>query len=179
MTRLKKNLLQTTIQAETGDKFIKERPIAKTQSSKKTTKTGIEKWLGQESGFKNYIHSEFDILTAGQQGITKSAVEKLAVYLGVNRKTMAESILSLSVKTLERKDKNTRLDKRTSSHALEIARLMQHGYAVFEDEEKLKFWVNDPNKALSGKKPVELFDTLTGLNMVNDVLTRIEEGVYS
>lgn len=52
---------------------------------------------------------------------------------------MAEDILSLSVKTLERKDKNTLLDKRTSSHVLEIAKVMQHGYAVFEDEEKVKF----------------------------------------
>jgi uncharacterized protein (DUF2384 family) len=28
-------------------------------------------------------------------------------------------------------------------------------------------------------KPVALFDTMTGLNMVNDILGRIEEGVYS
>ena len=179
MTRLKKNLVKTTVPAEGVDKFNIGRTISKIKTFKKITKTGIEKWLGHDSGFKKDVYSDFDILTAGQEGITKSAVEKLAVYLGVNRKTMAESILSLSVKTLERKDKNTLLDKRTSSHALEIARLMQHGYDVFGDEDKLKFWVNDPNKALSGKKPVELFDTLTGLNMVNDVLTRIEEGVYS
>ena len=28
-------------------------------------------------------------------------------------------------------------------------------------------------------KPIQLFSTLTGLNLVNDVLGRIEEGVYS
>ena len=49
----------------------------------------------------------------------------------------------------------------------------------FEDEEKVKHWVNKENRALNGMKPVSLFSTLTGLNMVNDVLGRIEEGVYS
>jgi uncharacterized protein (DUF2384 family) len=56
---------------------------------------------------------------------------------------------------------------------------MQHGFEVFEDEEKLKHWVNKENKSLNGARPVLLFSTLTGLNMVNDVLGRIEEGIYS
>lgn len=56
---------------------------------------------------------------------------------------------------------------------------MQHAFEVFEDEEKAKQWLNRENRALNGAKPVLLLDTLTGINMVNDVLTRIEEGVYS
>lgn len=52
MTRLKKTLVKTTVQAEAVDKFNIERPITKTKAFKKITKTGIEKWLGQESGLK-------------------------------------------------------------------------------------------------------------------------------
>ncbi len=89
---------------------------------------------------------------------------------------MAEDILDLSIKTLERKADSDRLDKKTSGHTLEIARIIHHAYEVFEDEEKVKKWINTENRALNNMKPVQLFDTFTGLGMVNDVLGRIEEG---
>jgi putative toxin-antitoxin system antitoxin component (TIGR02293 family) len=140
---------------------------------------GITRWLGSAIQPGQEIHSDFDLLKAGQDGIPKASIDELATHLGISRKSMAEDILSVSVKTLERKAKTARMDKKTSSHALEIAKIMQHAYEVFEDEQKVKSWMNQVNRALDGKKPVQILDTLTGLNMVNDILTRIEEGVYS
>lgn len=140
--------------------------------------SGIAQWFGSGSEVGE-IHSDFDLIRAGQSGIPKASIDELATHLGISRKSMAEDILSVSVKTLERKAKTAKMDKKSSSHALEIAKIMQHAYEVFEDEQKVKLWVNHSNKALDGKKPVQLLDTLTGLNMVNDILTRIEEGVYS
>lgn len=140
---------------------------------------GLVRWLGGAIAVGSSIESDFDMITTGSAGIPKSSLDILCTYIGVSRKNMAENILEVSVKTLERKSPTDKLDKKISSHALEIARLMQHAYEVFEDEEKAKTWISRENRALNGKKPVELFDTLTGLNMVNDVLGRIEEGVYS
>ena len=57
--------------------------------------------------------------------------------------------------------------------------MLQHANEVFGDEEKVRQWINANNTALNNRTPVSFFDTLTGLNMVNDILTRIEEGVYS
>lgn len=136
-------------------------------------------WLGGKTILKNPIRSAFDLFIAGSSGIPKSSVDELANHMGVSRKSMAEDILDLSVKTLERKAPSDKLDKRTSSHALEIAKVLQRAYEVFEDEEKIKRWISKENRALNGMKPLQLFDTLTGLNMVNDILGRIEEGVYS
>jgi hypothetical protein len=39
---------------------------------------------------------------------------------------------------------------------------------VFRDEEKVAL-VKQRNKALNNLKPVELFDTLSGLGIVNDI----------
>jgi putative toxin-antitoxin system antitoxin component (TIGR02293 family) len=139
----------------------------------------ITRWLGGAQLIPSSIKSDFDIINAGSEGISKSSVDALANYLGISRKSMAEDIFDLSVKTLERKAPADKMDKRTSSHALEIAKVMQHAFEVFEDEEKLKRWLNKEHRALNGMKPVALFDTMTGLNMVNDILGRIEEGVYS
>lgn len=71
------------------------------------------------------------------------------------------------------------MDEKTSSGVLEIARIMQHAFEVFEEEDKARKWLNRENRALNGAKPVQLFNTLTGINMVNDILGRIDEGVYS
>ena len=79
---------------------------------------------------------------------------------------------------MERKEDHEKLNRKISSHALEIAKLVQHAYTVFRNEEKMKRWLNRENRALNNMKPVELLDTLSGLNLVDDLLGRIEEGVY-
>lgn len=148
------------------------------QVASKSANNKINHWLGGNS-LLSPISSEFDLINASGKGIAKASVDELANYMGISRKAMAEDIFDLSVKTMERKSPKDKMDRRTSAHALEIAKIMQHAFEVFEDEEILKHWINKENKALNGIKPVALFSTLTGLNMVNDVLGRIEEGIYS
>jgi putative toxin-antitoxin system antitoxin component (TIGR02293 family) len=168
---------KSTLNGKAGARYTIKSPAHKTPI------TGFDKnvlyWLDSSSSVTNTIQSEFDLISIAQRGITKGSVDSLASYLGISRKNMAEDIFDISVKTLERKDAHTKLDKKTSSHALEIAKVVQHVYEVFRDEAKVKLWINRENRALNNLKPVQLFDTLTGLNLVHDILGRIEEGVYS
>jgi putative toxin-antitoxin system antitoxin component (TIGR02293 family) len=142
-------------------------------------RTSVADWLAMSSAVSRSIISEFDLIKLGTAGVTKNAIHNLASSIGISRKDIAEDIFNISVKTLERKGMKAKLDKKTSSHAVEIAKLLQHAYDVFRDKDKLKRWLNTENRALNNLKPVELFDTLSGLVLVNDVLVRIEEGVYS
>ncbi|HEY9745085.1 MAG TPA: antitoxin Xre/MbcA/ParS toxin-binding domain-containing protein [Oculatellaceae cyanobacterium] len=123
--------------------------------------------------------SGFDLIELSNKGVTRKAVESLAQFIGVSQKFFAEEILQISVKTIERKSATDKLDKKLSSHIIEVARVVQHAREVFEDPEKVKTWFNKANRALNNAKPAEMLDTLTGLQMVNDILGRIEEGVYS
>ena len=135
--------------------------------------------LGGKSVLTKPIRSEFDIITLSDEGITKASLDALITHLGISKKSFSEDILDASVKTLERKKATDRLDKRTSSHVIEIAKVVEHAFAVFENEDKVKRWLNTPNRALNQKKPVDLFYIATGLGMVDAILGRIEEGVYS
>lgn len=153
--------------------------IRKSESLDKRKKILLTYWLGMGSGALKPVITEFDIIKLGSTGITRNAINALASFIGISRKYITENIFDVSVKTLERKDDKEKLDKKTSSHAVEIARILQHGYEVFRDEEKLKRWLNRENRALNDLKPVELFDTMSGLSIVNDILGRIEEGIYS
>jgi putative toxin-antitoxin system antitoxin component (TIGR02293 family) len=135
--------------------------------------------LGGKSIITKPIRSEFDIISLSNEGITKASLDALIGHLGISKKAFSENILDASVKTLERKKSTDRLDKHTSSLVIEIAKVVEHAIAVFGDEEKVKRWLSAPNRALNNTKPIDLFYIPTGLNMVNTILGRIEEGIYS
>jgi putative toxin-antitoxin system antitoxin component (TIGR02293 family) len=137
------------------------------------------KLLGGKALIERPIHSEFDIISLTNEGITKQSLETLIGYLGISKKAFSEKILDTSVKTIERKKSTDKLSRQISSIAIEIARVVEHAFEVFEDEEKVKRWLNSPVKALKDQKPIDLFYLPTGLKMVNNILTRIEYGVYS
>jgi len=135
--------------------------------------------LGGKSVVSTVINSDFDIIALSNEGITKASLDALISHLGISKKSFSENILDASVKTIERKKSTDKLDKHASSLIIEIAKVVEHAFAVFENEEKVKRWLNTANRALNNTKPIDLFYIPTGLNMVNNILGRIEEGVYS
>lgn len=143
------------------------------------TDNSLRVLLGGKSSPRKAALSGFELIALSNEGLTRKSIESLIQYLGVSQKTFAEAILNISVKTIERKKDTDKLDKKISSHIIEVAKIIQHAGNVFEDTEKVIRWFNKPNKALNEMKPVELLDTFTGLQMVDDILGRIEEGVYS
>ncbi|HEY2581185.1 MAG TPA: hypothetical protein VGI43_05245, partial [Mucilaginibacter sp.] len=78
--------------------------------------------LGGKSIINKPIRSEFDIIFLSNEGITKASLDALIGHLGISKKAFSENILDTSVKTLERKKSTDKLDKRTSSHIIEIAK---------------------------------------------------------
>jgi putative toxin-antitoxin system antitoxin component (TIGR02293 family) len=135
--------------------------------------------LGGKSIITNPIRNDLDIISLSNEGITKASLDALISHLGISKKAFSENILDASVKTLERKKSTDKLSKHTSSIVIEIAKVVEHAFAVFGNGEKVKSWLNYPNRALNNMKPIDLFYLPTGLNMVNTILGRIEEGVYS
>lgn len=135
--------------------------------------------LGGKGLITMEIKSGFDLINLSNAGLKKASLDALIGHLGMSRKSFTENILNISVKTMERKKSDDLLDKRTSSYIIEVAKVVEHAFEVFESEEKVQHWLNTPNKALNQMRPINLFEMPTGLNMVNRILGRIEEGVYS
>lgn len=146
---------------------------------KKEDAPGLAVLLGGSTLVKQPIRSEFDLIALSNQGLQKASLDALIGHMGMTKKNFAENILHLSVKTLERKKDNEKLDRQTSSHIIEVAKVVEHAFEVFESGDKVQGWLNTPNRALNNFKPIDLFYIPTGLAMVDNVLGRIEEGVYS
>jgi len=142
----------------------------------------VEKITWQLLGGKLFMAKEpstnIDFLVAGNAGIKKEVMQHLALALDIPMKDMAE-LLSLSYKTISRMRKTDRLGSLESSLAIEMARVMAEGLTIFEDVEVFRRWLKKGNRALAGKRPIDLFHTPTGINNVHSILVRIEEGVYS
>lgn len=57
--------------------------------------------------------------------------------------------------------------------------LIQHGLRVFDgDAEALQEWLRYPLGELDGKTPLESLATIAGLTQMDDVLGRIEHGIF-
>jgi putative toxin-antitoxin system antitoxin component (TIGR02293 family) len=121
--------------------------------------------------------SSMDYVTACNKGISKQSVMKLAELMDIPLKDIS-TMLNMSYKTFSRKRPADLMDTISSSLTIEIAQTLAKGLAVFENESVLRRWLQKDNKSLQGKKPIELFNTPTGIKLVNQVLYRIEEGIY-
>lgn len=145
----------------------------------KIYKPAISDLLGGALSLAIPIKNYYDLILLSRAGVSKASAESVISFTGMSKKRFVEDILNLSIKTLERKQADDKLDIRTSSLIIEVARVLEHTYKVFDDKEKVQRWLSKPNNALHGETPLSLFSTPTGIGMIEDVLTRIEEGVYS
>lgn len=76
-------------------------------------------------------------------------------------------------------DRDLRLSRTESDRLLRTQRLFQHARSVFDDDKDARAWLSAPNESLSGESPLTLLDTDAGVRLVDDVLTRLEFGVYA
>jgi putative toxin-antitoxin system antitoxin component (TIGR02293 family) len=136
------------------------------------------KLLGGRHFMAHKPKTSLEFYGAVRRGVPKLSIDFLAQVMNIPMTKMA-ILLNLSYKTLTRKNKVDLLDTPVSSHAFEIAETIAKGLGVFEDKERLNRWLNKENRALNGAKPYDLLDTSTGIKLVNQILGRIEEGVYS
>ncbi|MEC3879815.1 type II RES/Xre toxin-antitoxin system antitoxin [Parapedobacter sp. 10938] len=135
--------------------------------------------LGGKKVLGTTVKTEFDLIELSNEGLKRESLDALISFLCVAKKYFVEEVLDLSVKTIERKRPDDRLGRHTSSHIIEIAKVVEHAVAVFEDDDKVRDWLTTPNRSINSMRPLELFHMPTGLALVNTVLGRIEEGVYS
>jgi len=59
----------------------------------------------------------------------------------------------------------------------QLIELLEKGYEVF-GQEKFQIWMRTQNKVLKSK-PIDMLNTSEGIQQVEDILGRIEHGVYS
>lgn len=122
--------------------------------------------------------SAIEVVDLLEKGLTKQNYQKAKDVTGFSHQDMA-SILSISTKTLESKKNKDRLSDTASERLLKLAELTAQGIQVFNSGDLFREWLQKPLRPLGGKRPMDLMVNMYGLDMVKNLLGRIEHGVYS
>jgi putative toxin-antitoxin system antitoxin component (TIGR02293 family) len=121
----------------------------------------------------------FAIIEQARQGVVTQQVDQLAGLLAVSFKEMA-SLLQIAERTLHRFRSEGHLDQQASERLLLLENLAAHGLLVFDGRaDAFADWLRYPLRELKDQTPLQLLTTISGFGLVDDVLTRIEYGVYS
>jgi putative toxin-antitoxin system antitoxin component (TIGR02293 family) len=87
--------------------------------------------------------------------------------------------LSISRSTLQRRRADRRLTPQESDRVLRFCRLLRHAVSVFGDLDRARQWLKFPQRGLGGAVPLEYASTEVGAREVENLLGRIDYGVYS
>ena len=109
-------------------------------------------------------YSELEVLQAS----LGSPMERLAAQVGISRATLQR-----------RKRTNSALSAIQSDRVVRLARLMGKAMDVLETETKARQWLNSPQYGLGGATPLDYAYTEVGAREVENLLGRIEHGVFS
>lgn len=116
-----------------------------------------------ESLRKGFPMLEFRLL----QDLLRIPEEELGRFLGI------------SPATLHRRKKLGRLETPESERVVRFARLFGISAEIFESKEAAREWLKAPNPGTAGEAPLSYSDTEFGAREVENLLGRIDHGVFS
>ena len=87
--------------------------------------------------------------------------------------------LAISRSTLQRRKAAGRLSPDESDKVIRFARLLEHATNVFGEVDKARAWLKFPQRGLGGAVPLDYAETEIGAREVDNLLGRIDYGVYS
>lgn len=111
-------------------------------------------------------------------GLPVQELEALRDSLNVPMEKLA-SKLGISNATLHRRKAQGRLGPAESDRVVRLARLVGKTAKVFGGIEAARQWLNSPQFGLGGAVPLDYAETEIGAREVENLLGRIEYGVYS
>src|SRR5438132_4673234 len=113
-----------------------------------------------------------------QKGLRFSELETLQNSIDLPFEQLAAK-LSISRSTLQRRKAAGRLSPDESDKVMRLSRLLEHATNVFGDIEKARAWLKFPQRGLGGAVPLDYAETEVGAREVDNLLGRIDYGVYS
>jgi putative toxin-antitoxin system antitoxin component (TIGR02293 family) len=112
---------------------------------------------------------------AVNEGLERAAFDNLRDSFGVTAETMAR-VTRIPMRTLSRR--NHRFKPEESERILRVAGVFQSALECLDSPVAARRWLNSPKMALAGLTPLECCDTEAGAREVEQLLLRLEYGVF-
>lgn len=118
------------------------------------------------------------VIQGVQAGLDFAELESLREQLDLPLDRLAAQ-LGLARATLHRRKASGRLTSDESEKVLRFARLLGQAVQLFGGMEEARQWLKAPQRGLGGAVPLDYAQTETGAREVENLLGRIDYGVYS
>lgn len=114
-----------------------------------------------------------------KEGFSYGALERFKANVGLSRDAVAD-LVQIKPRTLDRRKERGRLEPDESDRLLRVSRVFGQAIGLFEgDVEAAKRWLSSPKRALGGAVPLEVAKTEIGAREVENLIGRLEHGVFS
>jgi len=138
----------------------------------------VARHLGGAESLGRPVESELDLVQLVRSGLPPSALETVIDH-GVLSRAEAEWLIIPRRTLSHRKSRSEPLTTDESDKLTRVVRIAALAEETFQDDQKARTWLRDPNRALGGERPLELLETEGGARLVEQVLGRIGHGVFT
>jgi putative toxin-antitoxin system antitoxin component (TIGR02293 family) len=143
------------------------------------TATEIAEVLGGRRVLGKTVKKPDDLAELVRKGLPATSFRVLAERLEIANSVLSEK-LGIPQRTLTRRlSMRTRLTSTESDRMVRLARVFATAVEMIGEEGKAAEWLQTPNRALGGGRPLDELDTDVGAREVEDLLGRIAYGVHS
>ncbi|WP_229755415.1 type II RES/Xre toxin-antitoxin system antitoxin [Hymenobacter cavernae] len=119
------------------------------------------------------------VVDKAREGIAFTEFQRLAALLELTIPEQA-GLLSVTERTMARRiAEHSTLNTLESERLVLLQKLAEHGVDVFEEQGKFNRWLRRPLRVLDDRSPLAYLDMTTGFVVVDQLLGRLEYGVYS
>jgi len=134
--------------------------------------------LGDSQSSGHPIRSAEELQEWIRQGLPFSSLEAVISRFNLHREELAAT-LALPARTLARRKLEQRLRPDESDRLVRFVRITQRASEVLGDEGKAMQWLRTPNRALESEAPITWLDTDLGTRQIEEMLGRVEHGMFS
>ncbi len=125
------------------------------------------------------LHDNLRMAALVAAGLPTQALREISGSLGIQMSRVGP-LVNIAPKTLQRRlQAGGRLKPAESERVVRLMRLVARAHAVLGDEAKARAWLERPLRELGGKTALELSATEPGAREVEQVLGRLEHGVFA
>lgn len=134
--------------------------------------------INQDQIFRYYVSARqhiFDELKSDKK--SNEILERFIRISSIPNKFLAEKVFEISAKTLysyRHSEKN--LPIRINEQILKLEELYKKGKELFESSEEFNKWLKSESYGLGNTKPIDMINSITGIDLVYEELVRIEFG---
>jgi len=126
--------------------------------------------------YKQFYDNDISLLTRSKKGLNAKAALDFLSLSGFTQDEFQETFKT-TVKTIQNHvTRELTLDAALSEKLLKSFALFDKGAEIFGSARSFYQWLNTPAYGLGNQLPFELMDTITGIQLIEEELIRIEFG---